>query len=261
MQVGFNHILLNLDEGLATITLNRPQVLNALNNEVFAELGQAADQVAEDDGVRVVIITGGEKVFAAGADIGEMSTARPVDIYRFGAVAHQAMNKVENLGKPVIAVINGYALGGGLELVLACDLRVASATAKFGCPEINLGIFPGGGATQRLPRLIGVARTKELVYTGDLIDAGTALAMGLVNRVAAAGEAMNEARKLAKKLMSKGAVALRMAKESINTGLNTDLASGINVERQGFALLFSTADQKEGMRAFLEKRKPNFTGK
>lgn len=257
----FKHLLYESEGGIATITLNRPQVLNALNNEVCLEIGQAVERAGDDDAIRVLIVTGGEKVFAAGADIAEMSVAQPMHIYRFGAVMHGTLSKMENLGKPVVAVINGYALGGGLELALACDLRIASETAKLGLPEINLGIFPGGGGTQRLPRVVGVGRAKELIFTGEMISADKALGMGLVNRVVPDGQAMDEGKKLAQKLASKSVAALRMAKVAVNTGLDTDLASGINVERQCFALLFSTEDQKEGMRAFLEKRKPNFTGK
>lgn len=257
----FKHILYDFAEGIVTITLNRPQVLNALNSEVFTEMGQVIDRAGKDDLVRVLLITGGEKVFAAGADIAEMSVAQPMDIYRFSAVMHETLGKIEALGKPVIAVINGYALGGGLELALACDLRIASETAKFGLPEINLGIFPGGGGTQRLPRLVGIGRAKELIYTGEMISADTAFRMGLVNRVVPVGQAMDEGKKLAQKLVAKGAVALLLAKVAVNTGLDTDLASGITIERQCFALLFSTEDQKEGMSAFLEKRKANFTGK
>ncbi|SFR04560.1 enoyl-CoA hydratase/isomerase family protein [Desulfoscipio geothermicus] len=257
----FKFLIYEKEGYVSRVTLNRPKVLNALNSEVFDEIGRAMDLAAADDGVHAVVITGGEKVFAAGADIAEMATADPVSVYKFGETAQGALNKVENLPKPVIAAINGYALGGGCELALACDIRIAGESAKIGLPEINLGIFPGAGGTQRLPRLVGAARAKELMFTGDMIDAARAEKIGLVNQVVPDGEVLSTAVKLAARMAQKGAVAMAMLKTAINQGLATDLASGLNIERQCFSLLFATEDQKEGMQAFMEKRKPEFKGR
>jgi enoyl-CoA hydratase len=259
--MNFDNLLVNYEDGIATVTLHRPKALNALNQDLYRNLLETAIQLENNPDVKVVILTGGEKVFGAGADIKFMLNANPTDILDFIGVGREATDKWENLSKPVIAVVHGYALGGGCELALACDFRIASETAKFGLPEINIGVFPGGGGTQRLPRLIGAARAKELVMTGDFIDGNVAHEYGLVNKVVPEGEVMKEAVKLAQKLMSKGSVSLRMAKEAINTGISVDLQSGLTMEKNFFALLFSTEDQKEGMKAFVEKRKPHFQGK
>lgn len=248
------------ENGVATITLNRPPI-NPLNSQVFKELSQAVDELQSDASVKVVIITGaGNKAFAAGADITEMANLTPVEVYNFSQVSRFAFEKLENLGKPVIAAINGLALGGGCELALCCDFRMAADTAKFGQPEINLGIIPGAGGTQRLPRLIGVAKAKELIFLGDIFDASVALSLGLVNKVVPADSLLEEAQKLALKLASKPSVAMSMAKSAINTGINLDISSALTLEVQCFVTAFASDDRKEGIGAFMEKRRPSFTG-
>ncbi len=254
-------IFLSKEDGIATITINRPP-MNPLGSQVLRELIQAIDEIQADSSVKAVIITGaGEKAFVAGADITEMVNLTPMEAYPFCQNFLVAFTKLENLGKPVIAAINGLCLGGGTELTLACDFRIAADTAKFGQPEINLGIIPGAGGTQRLSRLIGTVKAKELIFLGDIIDATTALNIGLVNNVVPLSSLMEEAVKLAKNLASKPAVAMKMAKDSINTGMNLDITSALTLEIQNFILSFASDDRKEGMAAFVEKRKPNFTDK
>ncbi|AET66521.1 enoyl-CoA hydratase/carnithine racemase [Desulfosporosinus orientis DSM 765] len=257
----YETIRVEIEEGIATITLNRPEVLNALNSQVFNELAAAAKNLGEDEGVRGVILTGGEKVFAAGADIKQMASLNAVEVVKSIRPSRIAFNLIENLQKPVISAIAGYALGGGCELSLTTDVRIAADNAQFGLPEIKLGILPGGGGTQRLPRLIGAGKAKELIFSGDIINAEEALRIGLVNKVVSADQLMAEAKKMAKKFISKGAIALQLAKSCINEGLQVDLETGLQYEHKCFALLFATEDQKEGMQAFLEKRKPNFQGR
>lgn len=259
--MGFETLIVSVEEGIGTITLNRPEVLNALSTQVFSELSQAAQNLADDEAVRVIIITGGDKVFAAGADIRGMVNSSVLDVALEGRPSQKAFQLIENIPKPVIAAVAGYALGGGCELTLVCDVRIAADNAKFGLPEITLGILPGAGGTQRLPRLIGAGKAKELIFSGDFIDAQEALRVGLANKVVPAEELMSEAKRLAKRFASRGAVALRMAKSAVNEGLRMDLAAGLQYEHKCFSLLFATQDQKEGMQAFLEKRKPKFQGK
>jgi enoyl-CoA hydratase len=258
----FKYLMVEKDaDGIATIRLNRPDAKNALNQDFIDELGQAADQVARDAEVRAVIVTGGEEVFAAGGDIKEMSGKYAPDILNTYGADLSGFDKIERIPKPVIAAVSGYALGGGCELALVCDMIVASETAVFGMPEITLGIIPGAGGTQRLPRLIGPNRAKEMIFSGSFYDVEACREMGLVNKVVPVAELDEEARKLAKRCMRNGAVALACAKASVNEGLNTDLYSGLSFERKCFSLLFSTEDQKEGMAAFVEKRKPEFKGR
>ncbi|GAB6181388.1 short-chain-enoyl-CoA hydratase [Desulfotomaculum defluvii] len=256
----YKNLLYSKEENIALITLNRPKVLNALNLEIITELHNLLDEVAMDEEVKAVIITGGEKVFAAGADIPFMLGLTPTEAEKLATAFHATFDRIESLDKPVIAAIAGFALGGGCELSLACDLRLATEDAKFGQPEINLGVIPGAGGTQRLSRLIGVARSKDLIYTGKIIDAQTALSYGLVNEIVSNEDLLAKAKKLAKGLASKGPVALAAAKKAINYGIEVDKYTGNCFERQCFALLFSTQDQKEGMNAFLEKRKAQFKG-
>ena len=259
--MAYETIIVDIAEGIATITLNRPEVLNALSPQVFSELADAAEKLGGDEAVRAVILTGGEKVFAAGADIKAIAAWGAAEVATADRPSTRAFDLLENMGKPVIAAVCGYALGGGCELTLTADLRIAADNAQFGLPEIKLGILPGGGGTQRLPRLIGAGKAKELIFSGDFIDAGEAWRIGLVNKVVPADQVMAEAKKLAGKFASRGAIALRLAKACINEGQRMDLSMGLEYEHKCFSLLFATEDQKEGMQAFIEKRKPNFKGK
>ncbi len=260
--MGFETIELQIEGGIATLTLNRPKALNALNMAMVRELGQAVHQVWDDPTVRVVVITGaGDKAFAAGADITEFKDMSPVDAWTFNQRMQRVYLEIERSPKPVIAAVNGYALGGGCELMMACDIAYASDRAKIGQPEINLGLIPGAGGTQRLARLIGKQRAKELVMTGDMIGAHEAWNLGLLNKVVPADQLMAEVRKLAEKLASKGAVALKAAKEAIEEGSDIGLERGIGIEGKLFSLCFATEDKAEGVNAFLEKRTPNFKGK
>ncbi len=257
--MSYKTLLYEKADGIGTVTINRPAALNALNSEVYTELYDLFQEIENDAEVRVVILTGGgEKAFVAGSDIMEMQPQSSVEINDFTAKARLASDRIYTLSKPVIAAINGYALGGGCELTMCCDLRLASEKARFGQPEINLGLIPGAGGTQRLTRLIGMTRAKELIFTGNMIDANTALNMGLVNKVVPADSLMNEARELAKKLLSKSGRILTIAKTAVTSGANMSLPDGLDLELQCFALCFATEDQKEGMKAFMEKRKPEF---
>jgi enoyl-CoA hydratase len=244
------------------ITINRPKALNALNRKVLEELGDALTRFEQDEASKVCVITGaGEKAFVAGADIAEMVDLTPLEAQGFCRVGQEVFLKIESIEKPVLAAVNGFALGGGTELVLACDLVYASEKARFGQPEINLGIIPGFGGTQRLPKVIGVRRAKEWIYSGDMVDAKTAKAFGLVNAVFPAEQLMDEVEAVAKKLASKPPVALGQAKNVIENGFVLDLHTGSVLERETFSLTFASEDRKEGMQAFLEKRKPTFQGK
>ena len=260
----YKTILYEKADRIGTITLNRPKAMNALNSAVLDELSDVLDEIAADNDVKVVIITGGnEKFFAAGADITELETlVTPVDAHAFSIKAQKAIKKLEDFEKPVIAAISGYALGGGCEMSMACDIRIAAENALFGQPEITIGVIPGGGGTQRLPRLVGAAKAKELLYTGAPIDAGEAYRIGLVNKVVPVVSLMEEARKMASKIARQPGVALSITKRVVNDGMNvSNIASALEFESHGFEILFSTADQKEGMKAFIEKRKPVFTDK
>jgi enoyl-CoA hydratase len=260
--MGFQTIELHIEGGVATITLNRPKALNALNLAMVAELGRAVHQVRDDPTVRVVVITGaGDKAFAAGADITEFKAMSPVDAWMFTQQMQRVYLEIERLPKPVIAAVNGYALGGGCELMMACDIVYAADRAKIGQPEINLGIIPGAGGTQRLSRLIGKQRAKELVLTGDMIGAQEAWNLGLLNKVLPPDQLMPEVKKLAEKLAAKGAVALKAAKEAIEEGYDIELGRAIANEGKLFGLCFGTEDKVEGVNAFLEKRPPQFKGK
>jgi enoyl-CoA hydratase len=254
----FQNLILTKEDGLGIVTINRPKYLNTLNLEVFKEIYAMFTQIENDPEVRVVILTGTGKAFVAGVDILGMKDQTAVSIEEFVRIARQAGDAVYNLSKPVIAAINGFAFGGGNELTLACDLRIASDKAQFGQQEISLGIIPGGGAIQRLSRLVGMHKAKEIVYTGDVFDAKTALEMGFLNKVVPAENLMDESKALARKLLSKSSVALAYAKKAFNTGADMSLAAGMNLDETLFARCFASKDQKEGMQAFVEKRKPDF---
>lgn len=259
--MGYENVLLEIEEGVALVKVNRPTALNSLNQAVLLDLIAAFSDLAQDDTVRAIIVTGAGKAFVAGADIKEMLPLSPAEIREFSATGHRLMDNMANLGKPIIAAVNGFALGGGMELAMACDFIYAADNAKFGQPEISLGIIPGFGGTQRLARLIGKARAKELVFSGDIIGAGEAQELGIVNKVFPAEELLAKTRRAAQAIASKGALSLRLAKSAIDSGYNADLKTGCIIERDSFALCFSHPDQKEGMTAFLEKRKPTFTSK
>ncbi|HWP96880.1 MAG TPA: enoyl-CoA hydratase-related protein [Syntrophomonadaceae bacterium] len=257
----FKTITLTRENKTAVLTLNRPEAMNALNEQMIEEMGWAVEQIAEDLEVRVLIITGGEKVFAAGGDIKAMMDCDPLAARDYVAPIHMVFNRIAGLPKPTIAAVCGHALGGGAELMATCDFRIAGEKAQFGFPEITLGIFPAAGGSQRIPRLIGLARAKELMFTGDIIGASTAQDIGLVNKVVPTERVMEEALKLAGKLASRAPLALSYLKKSMHSGLDIDLGSGLAQELDKFTLLFATIDQKEGMKAFIEKRKPIFLGK
>lgn len=258
-----NNLLLEVENGIALLTINRPKALNALNSETLAELNTCLAELENNDDVKVVILTGsGEKSFVAGADISEMVNATPAEGRKMGLLAREAFGRLENMPQVTIAAVNGFALGGGCEISMACDIRVASDNAKFGQPECGLGSLPGFGGTQRLPRLVGKGRAKELIFTCDMISADEAFRMGLANHVVPQAELIDYCKAMAGRIMKNGPLAVALAKQAINTGSDTDLDSGLKLEANLFGLSFSTADKMEGMTAFLEKRKEkHFIGK
>jgi len=255
----YQNVLVEKDGPLGVITLNRPQQLNALSYDLVKDLSLAMQELDRDEEVCVLIVTGGEKVFAAGADIKEMAERGPFDqrinerlIYR---------DRINKIRKPVIAAVSGFALGGGCEVAMSCDIIVASETARFGQPEVNLGIIPGTGGTQRLTHAVGKFRAMEMVLTGDIISAAEAERIGLVNRVVPVELLLEEAKAIAKKIAAKPQLAVRAAKEAVLKSANLPLDEGLEFERKSFFVLFSSEDKTEGMKAFIEKRKPVFKGK
>ncbi|MCU1289507.1 MAG: Short chain enoyl-CoA hydratase [Acidobacteria bacterium] len=257
----YETILLEKRAAVAVLTINRPDKLNALNSKVHIEGVAALDELKKDDSVRVLVITGaGAKAFIAGADISEFQDKTPVTL-RSNFQERNLFNSIDNFPKPIIAMINGFCLGGGCELALACDIRLASETARLGQPEINLGIIPGGGGTQRLTKLVGEGKSMEMILTGDMIDAQTAFNLGLVNHVYAAEELEAKTFEMANKIAEKSPIALQMAKEAVKLASRSNLDEGLRREVDLFAICFSTEDKAEGVAAFLEKRKPVFKGR
>lgn len=256
----YKKLLIEKQGRICLVKINHPEALNALNTAILLELEQAFGEIAADQETDVVILTGEGRAFVAGADISEMTVMRAEEGKRFGRLGASVFRKIELLEKPVIAAVNGFALGGGCELAMACDIRIASSKAKFGQPEVGLGITPGFSGTQRLPRLVGLGKAKELIYTATVIHAEEACRIGLVNKVVEPEELMNECLALANTIASKAQIAVRYSKEAINRGMETDIETGLDIETSLFGLCFATADQKEGMDAFLWKRKPEFKG-
>ena len=260
--MAFENLLVETRQGIGYVTLNRPRVLNALNRATLRELGVCFEQLAQDEQAGAVILTGaGEKAFAAGADINELATQSPAEGKEFALAGQAVMNRIEQLGKPVIAAVNGHALGGGCELAMACTLRIASETARLGQPEVKLGIIPGYGGTQRLARLIGAGCALELVLTGEPITAREALRIGLLNEVVPPPQLLPRCEALARQILANGPVAVRLAMEAVHGGLSMNLPEGLFLEATLFGLCCATEDMKEGTRAFLEKRAPRFTGR
>jgi len=259
--MSYENLLVDVTDRIATVTVNRPKSLNALNPATVRELGAAMEELSARPDVGAVLLTGaGEKAFIAGADISAMNGFTTLEALDFSLLGQRVLSFIEAMSQPVIGVINGFALGGGCEVAMACDLLIAADTARFGQPEVTLGIIPGYGGTQRLPRLVGRNIAKELVRVGEMISAQRAYEIGLVNRVVPASELMGAARDIAKKILSRGPVAVRTAKMAMNRGLDLDLGNACALEASLFAAGFSTRDRSEGMAAFLEKRKPTFTG-
>ncbi len=258
--MAYENIRLEKEDALAILTIDRPKALNALNTKTFLEMEQALLSLGAD--TRVLIVTGGgEKAFVAGADIAEMATIGSAKAREFSALGHRVMLLLEQLSVPTIAAVNGFALGGGLELAMACDFIYASEKAKLGLPEVTLGVIPGFGGTQRLARLVGKARAKELLFTADRIDAAKAKELGLVLEVLPADKLMEHCRDVAKKMLKNGPLALSQAKRVVEFGADLDLRAANELESQAFGVLFGSEDQREGMKAFLEKRPATFTGK
>ncbi len=256
--MSYKTLLLATEGAVATLTFNRPEKLNALNPEMLSELADVLDRVSRDPGIRALLLTGQGRAFIAGADIQVFLGLDPLSAKSFARAAQEVLFKIEALEIPVIAAVNGFALGGGCELVMACDIIYASEAARFGQPEINLGIIPGVGGTQRLARLVGKGNAKELCLTGRIIEAEEARAMGLVAQIFPAAALLDECRKVAQSLAAKGRVALRAVKQVIDRGFDLDLRNGCALEVDAFALCFASPDAHEGARAFLEKRKPRF---
>jgi len=260
--LALENILYQKKESVAFITVNRPRVLNALSHQTFVDLRAAFEDARDDDAVRGVILTGaGDRAFIAGADISELATVTAVDAAQSSNVGQEVLNLVENLGKPVIAAINGLALGGGCETAMACTIRVASETAKFGQPEVKLGLVPGGGGTQRLPRLVGKGRALQMILSGEMISAQEAYRIGLVNEVVPAAEVMARAEGILKQIFANAPLAVKYSLEAVNKGLETSQSEGQALEAAFFGLCAGTEDKKEGTQAFLQKRAPRFEGR
>lgn len=251
------NVILEKEDKIAIVTISRPKALNALNTETLTELDHVLDQIEDSDEVLAVILTGaGEKSFVAGADISEMKDKNVIEARKFGILGNKVFRRLELLEKPVIAAVNGFALGGGCEISMACDIRIASSNARFGQPETGLGITPGFGGTQRLARLVGMGMAKELIYTAKNIKADEALRIGLVNKVVEPGELMNTAKELANTIAKNAPIAVKLSKQAINRGIQCDIDTALSFESEAFGECFSTEDQKDAMTAFVEKKKP-----
>lgn len=261
-QMGYQMFTLERKEKIAVVGINRPAKMNAINTQLLNEMDVLLDEIARDEGILAVVLKGSEKFFAAGGDLGEMNEFQSVmEGFRYGSCVQRVFMKLANLPQATIAAVSGLALGGGCELCLACDIRIADENARFGLPEITVGVLPGGGGTQRLPRLIGAGRAKELLFTGEPIDVQEAYRIGLVNRIVPTSLLLDVAISLAKKIAKRPRFGLQAIKKLVNEGLNMDLTSALSYETRCFGSLFGTEDQKEGVSAFLEKRKPAFQGK
>jgi enoyl-CoA hydratase len=259
--MGLKNIKIGKSDRIATVTINRPKALNALNVETLEELVETFEEMGDDPKVGGVILTGeGEKAFVAGADIAEMLEMGVREAHDFSSLGQETLDMIETLEKPVIAAVNGYALGGGLEIAMACDIILASEKSRFGQPEVKLGTLPGFGGTQRLVRRVGMHLAKEIIFSGLMFDAHRALAMGLINGVYPPEQLMDAAIKMMKTIMANGPVAVALAKSAINNGADLNISTGLIIERDAFAQTFATSDQKEGMKAFLDKRDPKFKG-
>lgn len=259
--MSYETIKYHVKDNIAIVTINRPEALNAVNSRMLNELLSVAGEIAKEDSIRVVILTGEGKAFVAGADISEMKDFGVTEGYEFSDLGHRAFLAFEELDKPVIAAVNGFALGGGTELALACDFILASDKAKFGQPEVNLGVIPGFGGTRRLARAVGINKARELIYSGEIIGAEEARRIGLVSEVYGGSELMDKAFEKAGLIASKGPCSVASAKSVINKGADLPLESALELEKQAFSAIFGTEDQTEGMGAFIEKRKPVFKGK
>jgi len=258
----YKNILLSFEGEIGILTIHRPKALNALNIETLNEIQMGIQEVRDHSEMKVLIFTGaGEKSFVAGADIMEMKNMNSIEALNFSKLGHHTLRMIQDLNRVAIAAVNGFALGGGTEIALACDFIYASENARFGLPEVTLGVFPGFGGTQRLPRLIGKGKAKELIFSGRMITAQEAFQMGIVNRVFPQASLMEETKKIAAQIAANGAVGVRLAKMVIDGGFNMDLTEACSLESYAFGIGFASEDQKEGMTAFVEKRKPNFKGR
>lgn len=260
-EINYDNLKFQKDGQIAILTLSRPKALNALNTELLLELRSAVDMISKDEGIHILIITGEGKAFVAGADINEMKNFNSINGLKYGELGADVFRNIEKLKIPSIAAVNGFALGGGCELAMSCDIRIASENAKFGQPETGLGITPGFSGCIRLSRLTGVAKARELIYTAGIISASEAEKIGLVNKVVPAEQLMAASMEMAKIIASKAQIAVRYSKMAINRGIETDIETGIAFENQMFAQCFATEDQKEGMAAFIDKRTPEFKAK
>ncbi|MCK4312974.1 MAG: enoyl-CoA hydratase/isomerase family protein [Candidatus Cloacimonetes bacterium] len=256
--MSYKNLIVEQKEKIGYIKFNRPEVLNAVNIETVLEVEKVMHEFNDNKDILVIIITGEGKAFIAGSDISRLAQMDALEAREYSQVGQRVLSFIENMEKPVIAAVNGFALGSGCEIAMACDIRIASEKAKFGQPEVKLGIIPGHAGSQRLPRLVGVGKAKELIFTGDVIDAAEALRIGLVNKVTTPESLMEEAENLAKKIIAVGPTAVRVAKTVINRGIDTNLTTANSYEMEAFSMLFSTDEAKEGMKAFMEKRKPNW---